>query len=248
MSAANLLCCVADDKGGVGKSLLAAVLAELMAEGKGALTLVEIEARVNFTQQNYVQPAGVTLKAIPLMAENQQANRTEPSLSPLGELWDLIPKESGGAPTRILVDFGASAFQSFLLWGSQHRGLHPFRQAGFQFIFFIPVQAADSECADFFNLNAPGLMKLGKVVLVKNLRAGVDFSLLDAALVDQVQSLTLLYMGSPLMEELQQPARRLTFRQLAAFPNASRRAALDAEACAEHFSEQFQSIRQSLGI
>lgn len=246
----NFFVGIADDKGGVGKSLAAALtLEELSTNTATPWTLAEIEQRSNFTQERYQHPDGTRLQTLALLTKNERANQIEPSLAPLDTLWDLIPIEgNGAASSRVVVDFGASAFQSFLLWGLQRRGLQPFRKAGFHFVFFIPVQAADKECAEFFNMNAPTLLKLGKVALVKNLREGTDFSLLDPALVAQVPALTLLYKGPPSTEELQQTDRRLTFRQLAKLPTASRRAALDAEECAEHFSLQFQALRPTLGL
>lgn len=241
---------VANDKGGVGKSLTSAlILEELSDPGTPSWNLVEIEQRSNFTQQNYEHPAGTTIRPIALLAQNEKANRPEPSLAPLDGLWDLIPPEGDDvSPSRILVDFGAAAFQAFLMWGLQRRGIQPFRKAGFHFVFFIPVQAGDSECAEFFNQNAPTMLKLGKVVLVRNLREGSDFSLLDSSVVNQVPSLTLLYEGPPLTLELQQAKRRVTFRQVAALPTASRRARMDAESCAEHFTKQFQPLRLSIGL
>jgi hypothetical protein len=165
----------------------------------------------------------------------------------LDQLWNLIPaKESEGA--RVIVDFGASAFQSFLMWGIQNRGLQELRTSGFAFIFFVPVQSADSEAAGFFNEFSKTLLKIGKLVLIKNFREGTDFSLLDKTSADQVPHLTVLHKGRPLTTELQQQGNRLTFRQLAELNTASRRARLDAAECAEHFSDQFQKLRGSLGI
>jgi hypothetical protein len=241
---------IANDKGGVGKSLTSALIVEELAGAdQTPWHLVEIEQRANFTQQNYEHPKGTLVRPIALLAQNEKANRTEPSLAPLDEMWELIPPDGDAVtPSRIVVDFGAAAFQSFLLWGLQRRGIQPFRSAGFHFVFFIPVQAGDSECAEFFNQNASTLMKLGKVVLVKNLREGSDFSLLNGELVTQVPSLTLLYEGPPLTLELQQANRRVTFRQVAALPTASRRARMDAESCADHFTKQFQPLRIGLGL
>ena len=249
MSAQRFFIGIANDKGGVGKSLTSALILEELATSSTPWSMVEVEQRSNFTQRNYDHPAGTNVIATALLALNESANHTEPSLAPLDSLWDLIPPEGEGeADSRIIVDFGASAFQSFLLWGVERRGIQPFRTAGFQFVFFVPVQAGDLECADFFHMNAPVLMKLGKVVLIKNLREGADFSLLDPKLAAQVPTLTLLHKGRPLSVELQQAQRRLTFRQLAACPTASRRARLDAEECAEHFSGQFKELRKTLGL
>lgn len=241
---------VANDKGGVGKSLTAAEILELVAQpASPPWTLVEIEQRANFTQQLYQHPPETKVVPIALLAMDEGINRTEPSLRPLDTLWDLIPADvDAGTPSRLLVDFGASAFQSFLMWGIERRGLQPFRKAGYQFIFFIPVQAADPEGAEFFNENVRVLGKLGKVVLVKNLREGADFSMIDPAVSTQVHTLTLMHQGRPVTTELHQDGRRLTFRQLAQLPTASRRARLDAEECAEKFADQFQTLRPHLGL
>ncbi len=241
---------IANPKGGVGKSLLSAEILECLAQGAATpWTMVEIEHRSSFTQQLYRHPPGTAVLPIALLALNENVNRTEPSLTPMDALWDLIPAEADqDKPSRILVDFGASAFQSFLMWGIERRGLQPFRKAGYQFIFFIPVQASDCECAEFFNMNMQILAKLGKVVLVKNLREGSDFSMINPALLGQVPTITLMHRGNPVTAELQQDGRRLTFRQLAACPNASRRARLDAEECADAFASQLQALRPQLGL
>lgn len=237
---------VANDKGGVGKSLTAALIAEHLGSTPPT-TVVEIEQRSNFTQALYRRPETIDLHTMALIVHDEASNRDRPSLSPLDSLWDFIPKTPQDS-RRLIVDFGASAFQSFFMWGRDHRGLQPFRGAEFKFTFFVPVQASDIECAQFFNLTAPTLMKLGNVVLVRNLREGTDFSMLDQKLVEQVPSIALLHRGRPLVTELQQPNQRLTFRQLAAHEGASRRARLDAEDCAEHFETQFEQIRPKLGI
>jgi hypothetical protein len=237
---------VANDKGGVGKSLLAALLTEQLAETE-PWTLVEVEQRSDFTQRAYRHPANVRLVTTTLLLHNEGTNQTDLSLAPLDRLWDLLPAESDTAsPSKILVDCGASTFQSLLLWGTARRGLKPFRNSGYRFIFVIPVQGADKGAADFYNSNTPSLKTLGDVVLVRNFRAGSDFSLLDPKITSTGAAMNLLFKGSPVTEELQDREQCLTFRQLSKLPSASRRARLDAEECDEHFTAQLLELRKAL--
>lgn len=251
----NQLICVANDKGGIGKSLTAAMLVEELADSMPT-TLVEIEARHSMTQRLYRHPPGVELKTIPLF---HAADDGIPDASGknLTELLQLIPPP--GAPARrLILDCGASAFQTFWLWGKSRRGLKPFVDAGFKFVFFIPVLDQDDEAADFFNETAPALLKWGKVVVVLNEREGRNFSQLDSALLSSVHKISFLYRGRPLVGELilraetgesdQRERRRFTFRQVASMPTASRRARLDAADCHRHFSEQLNQLRPTLGI
>ena len=247
----RLFLTVCNDKGGVGKSLLAALLIEHLAVSNptAAWSLVEVEQRSDFTQRSYRYPNNVTLTTTTLLVHNEANNQTDLSLTPLDRLWDLLPPDGDSvSPSQILLDCGASAFQSLLLWGTARRGLKPFRDAGYRFLFVIPVQSADKGAADFFNLNTPSLRKLGDVVLVRNLRTGSDFSLLDPSVTASSPTMTMLHKGSPVTEELQDSVRCLTFRQLANLPTASRRARLDADECDEHFREQLLALRKSLNF
>ena len=242
---------VANNKGGVGKSLVSALLIEQLAAGPEAppWDLIEVEHRVEFTQENYVRPPGVTFTPIGLVSENVAANRTELSTLPLDKLWDFIPSEHDTGPRHLLLDLGASAFQAFMMWGVQSRGLNQFLNAGFRFVFFIPVQGGDYEAAAFFNDNLNDLSQLGTTVLVKNFREGADFSLLNPELVAKVPCLPLICKGLPMTNELQQPSKqRLTFRQLAQCRTATRRARNDAGLSDEHFTAAFQALRPQFGL
>ena len=237
---------VCNDKGGVGKSIVAALITEQLGSDIPT-TLVEIEQRAAFTQELYQQPAGVELRPILLMSQDPDSGRNLLSLRPLDTLAELLPQNEGES-RRIIVDFGASACQSFLFWARDDRGLQPFRVKEFNFVFLVPVQGADPECADFFNANAPSLLKLGKVVLVRNHIHGPDFSHLDQGLTQRVHSLNLPFRGRPLIDEIARPGQRLTFRQLAGKESASRRGRLDAKTCDREFSEQFDKLRPELGL
>ncbi len=242
--------CVVNSKGGIGKSLLTVLLLEeISSPDIGPWSVVEIEHRAKMTQHHYRHPDGTIVTPVALFARSERSNMTDAGVAPLDTLWDFIPREDQPeADSRILVDFGASAFQSFMLWGAERRGLQPFRKSGYEFVFFIPVQAADVESAEFFNENAPALRTLGKVVLVKNLREGANFSLLQPDVVGDTPTITLLYTGQPVSDELQQADRRLSFRQLANLGTASRRARMDAEICAEHMGKQMREIRPIVGL
>lgn len=241
--------CVVNSKGGIGKSLLTMMLLEEIAATAGPWTVVEIEHRAKMTQHLYRHPAGTKVAPIALFAKDERSNLTDAGIGPLDTLWDLLPKpDQPEGESRILIDFGASSFQSFMLWGLERRGLQPFRKAGYQFVFFVPVQAADLESASFFNENAPSLRRLGKVILVKNLREGSNFSLLSPEITADTPTMTMLYTGLPVSEELQQTDHRLTFRQLANLPTASYRAQIDAEICADHFSKQMKELSPAIGL
>jgi len=246
----RLFCLVVNDKGGVGKSLVAALVAEQLSASGRPIHLVEVEQHVEFTQLAYAHPPGVRVKPVALITKNETSGLTDLSVTPLDALWQLIP-ESPNDGAIIVLDCGASAFQALMLWGAERRGLKPFRDAQFRFLSLIPVQAADSGAAKFANLNAPLLARFGDVVLARNLRAGADFSMLEPAVVN-LPHLTLLYRGRPLTDELQQPhaagLTNLTFRQLASLPSASRRAKIDAEDCADHFATQFLALLAQLKI
>jgi hypothetical protein len=227
----------------VAKSHLSALTFEHLRESDDSWTLVEIEQKPSYTQRLYEWPAGARLFTHALIAHDEMSNQPKPSLRPLDELWNLMPPEEETLTScRIIADFGASAFQSFLLWGIQHQGLAPFIDAQFRFVFVIPVLGAEIESQSFFNNYGPNLLKLGKVVLVKNLLQGNDFSMLDANLVNKVPAIRLLHRGPPLSAELIHGRRRLTYRQLAGLPSASRRAKLDARDCDADFTSQFQQI------
>ena len=240
---------VCNDKGGVGKSLFAALLTEAASASGRPIDLVEIEQHVEFTQRGYSYPANVKLTALPLVARNEVTDRTEPSLTPLDALWDLIPSESNRRTGSIvIVDCGAAAFQSLLLWGVDQRGLKPFRDAGYQFVSFLLLQAGDSGAARFVQMNTSLLHQFGPVALVKNLRAGPDFSMLDPNLLATLPSLSLIYRGRPLSDHLQTGATNHTFRQVAANAALPRRPRVDAEDCAAHFSAQLADLLTKLGI
>jgi len=140
---------VCNDKGGVGKSLFSAMLAEEFGKTERTINLVEIEQHVEFTQNGYSYAPGVKLTTIPLIAKNEISGRVEPSLVRLDDLWNLLPSDqSDGTGSIVIVDCGASAFQSLMLWGLDQRGLKPFRDAQYRFVSFVPVQAGDSGAAN----------------------------------------------------------------------------------------------------
>ena len=246
----RLFCLVVNDKGGVGKSLVAALVAEQFSASSRPIHLVEVEQHVEFTQLAYSHPPGISVKPVALITKNETSGLTDMSVTPLDSLWNLIPEDPADG-SIIVLDCGASAFQALMLWGAERRGLKPFRDAQFRFLSVIPVQAADSGAAKFANLNAPLLAKFGDVVLARNLRAGTDFNMVDKSVLS-LPNFSLLYRGRPLTDELQQPhaagLTNLTFRQLASLPAASRRAKLDAEDCAEHFALQFTALLTQLKI
>lgn len=237
---------VCNDKGGVGKSLLTALVAEQLGS-ELPTSIVEVEMRASFSQKLYTHPKGMDLRTILLVENEPETGHSNPSTRPLETLNELLPKRPEDS-CRILIDFGASAFQTFIFWARDKRGLQPFRDAGFQFTFLIPVYASDRECADFFNENTPFLLRLGKVLLVRNHHIGASFPHLDPGILSTVPSLDLPFRGSPMSQEMVTPEQRLTFRQLAEKESASRRGRLDAKACDREFSEQFAKLRLELGL
>ena len=240
---------VCNDKGGVGKSLFSAMLAEEFGKTERTINLVEIEQHVEFSQNGYSYAPGVKLTTIPLIAKNEISGRVEPSLVRLDDLWNLLPSDqSDEIGSIVIVDCGASAFQSLMLWGLDQRGLKPFRDAQYRFLSFVPVQAGDSGAARFVNTNTALLKKFGDVVLVKNLRAGSDYSSIEPALVDSLPSMTLIYRGLPLSDFMQQGETNFTFRQVAARTDVPRRPRMEAEDCAIHFSDQLSVLLKKTGV
>jgi hypothetical protein len=240
---------VCNDKGGVGKSLCAAMLAEEFAKTGRTINLVEVEQHVEFSQNGYSYAPNVKLTTIPLIAKNEISGRVEPSLSRLDDLWALLPPDLGaGAESIIVVDCGASAFQSLMLWGLDQRGLKPFRDAKYRFVSFVPVQAGDTGAAKFVNTNTSLLTKFGDLILVKNLRAGSDYSSIDPNLLGSLPSMTLIYRGKPLSDFMQQREANFTFRQLAEKNDVPRRPRMEAEDCALHFTDQLNALLKKLGL
>ena len=240
---------VCNDKGGVGKSLFSAMLAEEFGKTERTINLVEIEQHVEFSQNGYSYTSGVKLTTIPLIAKNEISGRVEPSLVRLDDLWKLLPSDqSDGTGSIVIVDCGASAFQSLMLWGLDQRGLKPFRDAQYRFVSFVPVQAGDSGAAKFVNTNTALLKKFGDVALVKNLRAGSDYSSIEPALVESLPSMTLIYRGLPLSDFMQQGETNFTFRQVAARADVPRRPRMEAEDCALHFSDQLSVLLKKIGV
>lgn len=240
---------VCNDKGGVGKSLFSSMLVEEFSKTGRPVNLVEVEQHVEFTQNGYTYPENVKLTTIPLIAKNDITGRVEPSLSRLDDLWDLLPKgQDEGAESIIVVDCGASAFQSLILWGLEQRGLKPFRDAKYHFVSFVPVQAGDTGAAKFVNTNTPLLKMFGDLILVKNLRAGSDYSSIDAALLESLPNMSMIYRGRPLSDYMQAGEKNYTFSQLAAKPDIPRRPRMEAEDCAAHFTNQIQGLLKNIKI
>jgi hypothetical protein len=239
---------VANDKGGLAKSVTSAELRErLPRTADEPWDLVEIEARASFTQDFYSHPENGRFEKILLVSQSAKTKLPEPSLNSLERLWSLIPK-APDAENRILVDFGASAFQSFLMWGVEHKGLQPFFENNYQFAWFIVIQGSDREAADFFNENTATLLDMGKVVLVRNLRQGDDFSMLDQSLVARVHTMTLPWGREVIVKYLRSGVKRLTFEQLNDCPTASRRAHVNARECSKIFADQIPALRHALSI
>ena len=244
-----LLVLVCNDKGGVGKSLFAAMLAEEFNKVGRPINLVEIEQHVEFAQLSYSHGDNIKLSTVPLIAKNEVTGKVEPSLSPLDTLWDLLPAPLSPASESVLiVDCGASAFQALMLWGLDQRGLKPFRDAKYRFVSFIPVQAGDTGAVKFVNTNVETLKKFGDVVLVKNLRAGPDFSDIEPELLGTLPSMSLIYRGLPLSNYMQKGESNFTFQQVAEKNDVPRRPRMEAEDCANHFTDQLQTMLKTLGV
>jgi hypothetical protein len=237
----RIFAAVVNDKGGAAKTLLHAELRErIEATDSTSWTYAEVEQRPWFSQDLYSWPDSKNaVRTIPLLQFNETKKKTELSIEPLNELLSIIPKDEGGA--NVLVDFGASAFQSFSLWLVEHRALSKLKAAKYRFVFFVPTVARDVDSTDWVNGNVPTLRSIGQVVLAKNLIKGSDFSAIDEQLRLELPTITLPYAGAPLTDEMCVGRRRLTFRQVTS-ANCSRRSRIDADTCARQLDEQFDRI------
>ena len=256
----SVIAVVANNKGGVGKSLFSALAHEqLSLNNQPRWDLIEIEHKARHSQEDFSHAPGTKLTCITLV----DGPDGEPSAAPLYMLHSFIPGKDAAA-RRLLVDCGGSAWQAIYRWGVGPRegelGFARFVREKFKFISFIPVQANDPEAVQFFNENVEVLSDFGPVVLVKNGHHGTNFRGLDAALVEKCLSVSIPQIGEVLQSEMSVPGdptaaeekdrngKRFTFRQVAANPSSSRRARVDANRCVEQFSAEFQRVCRLLEL
>ena len=105
--------------------------------------------------------------------------------------------------------------------------------------FFVVLTGSDPEAADFWNSNLPFLRSIapGRVVMVRNLRDGMDFSL---ASPEGCPVIDVLQAEPPLSLDFFNGQRRRTLRSIINSDDASYRSRLDAEYMHEHLTKQLQ--------
>jgi hypothetical protein len=160
--------CVANDKGGVGKTFFAAHLADYLSANGSPPAIVDLDHRGSSTILRYGFP---DVRLVDVLVKQGDAGSYAVELELYRAMLDSA-NQAAGRP--VLVDFGAGAFRYWAAWFHGQNMAESFRTTGHTFVWFIVVDST-IDSAEFFTRNLPFLSHYGTVILVRNFHKGSAF-------------------------------------------------------------------------
>ena len=223
---------VAQDKGGVGKSWLAANLVAWLRERQSKWGLAVLEPRATASLAKYFP--GDKFQWVRILRDSNTF--TQCSLTCSG-FTDFLPSE--GQTQNLLVDFAPSTFAYFRRWLSYGKRAGAFGSEGCQSTFIIPIAAGDPEAAHFYDSHFEFLHRVtwGRVILARSQKDGEKFFPLRAPVLHEI---SIPKAVSPLSTDFCAPDGHLrTLKAIIDDTTLSQQSRTDAEAMRHCLDQQF---------